>query len=84
MRELTTQEMEAVGVGYSLEELATFSTQSGFVGSVLGYAVTGTVSGATTWGWWGAGFGLAWSLGTAVGSYAYTNYVQSYILADGY
>tara|TARA_R100001143_G_scaffold63565_1_gene71970 strand:+ start:5927 stop:6181 length:255 start_codon:yes stop_codon:yes gene_type:complete len=84
MRELTLEEMEFVGGGYGLNDLATFSTQSGFVGSVLGYAVTGTISGASTWGWWGAGIGLAWSLGTAAGDYIYSNHVQHHILADGY
>ena len=83
MRELTVQEVEEVSGGSYLSDVRDLATQTGFVGSIIGYAVTGTTAGAATGGWWGAGIGAAWGLGTGLGSYAYDRYISRLIL-NGY
>ena len=60
MRALTIQEVDEVSGGSYLSDVTGLATQTGFIGSIVGYAVTGTAAGATTGGWWGAGFGAAW------------------------
>ena len=55
MRTLTVQEVDAVSGGSYLSNVTDLATQTGLIGSVVGYAATGTASGATTAGWWGAG-----------------------------
>ena len=84
MRELTVQEVEAVGGGCYVGDIAELATQTGFIGSILGYAATGTAAGATTAGWWGAGIGAAWGFGTGVGTFIYDRYVQRLILNSSY
>ncbi len=80
MRELTTQEMEAVGGGYGLEDIVDFSTQTGAVGTIVGYLATGTTTGAAHGGLWGAGLGFAAAGGWALGSGIYNTFFRHYIL----
>ena len=84
MRELAIQEVEQVSGGSYISDATNLATQTGLVGSILGYAATGTAAGATTEGWWGAGAGLAWGLGTGFGTYVYDRYVSRLILNGSY
>ncbi len=84
MRALTVQEVDEVSGGSYLTDATNLATQTGLVGSIVGYAATGTASGATSAGWWGAGIGLAWGLGTGFGTYLYDRYVSRLILNGTY
>lgn len=80
MRELTVQEVDVVAGGSYLSDITDLATQTGLLGSIVGYAVTGTAAGATTGGWWGAGMGAAWGAGTGAGTYIYDRWVSRLIL----
>jgi hypothetical protein len=84
MRALTVQEVDEVSGGSYLSDVTELATQTGLIGSIVGYAVTGTAAGATTGGWWGAGFGAAWGAGTGAGTYIYDRYVSRLILNGNY
>ncbi|MAM71379.1 MAG: hypothetical protein CMP91_09580 [Gammaproteobacteria bacterium] len=83
MRELTLEEMEYVGGGYGLEDITSLATQTGIVGSIVGYAITGTTAGAAHGGWWGAGIGFAAGAGWAAGTLIY-NYGFRSLILNGY
>jgi|GEM_PF-947863 len=83
MRELTVQEVGEVAGGSYLSNITDLATQTGLVGSIVGYAATGTAAGATTYGWWGAGIGAAWGAGYGFGTAIYDRYISRLIL-NGY
>ncbi len=60
MRALTILEVDEVSGGSYLSDVTELATQTGLIGSIVGYAATWTTAGATTGGWWAAGFGAAW------------------------
>lgn len=84
MRALTIQEVDDVSGGSYLSDVTGLATQTGMIGSILGYAATGTAAGATTAGWWGAGIGAAWGAGTGAGNYIYNRWVSRLILNGTY
>ena len=84
MRALTVQEVGEVSGGSYLSDITGLATQTGMIGSIVGYAATGTAAGATTAGWWGAGFGAAWGAGYGFGTVIYDRYVSRLILNGNY
>lgn len=76
MRELAIQEVDQVSGGSYLSDITELATQTGLIGSIVGYAATGTAAGATTGGWWGAG--------TGAGTYIYDRWVSRLILNGTY
>ena len=84
MRALTVQPVKEVSGGSYLSDVTDLATQTGLIGSIVGYAATGTAAGATTGGWWGPGVGVAWGAGTGAGTYLYDRYVSRLILNGTY
>jgi len=80
MRALTLSEAEQVGGGESwghfLANIQDLSAFGGTTGSILGYAITGTVQGATRGGFWGGGIGFAAGFGWGVGSAIYDSFLS--------
>ncbi|MDG2175601.1 MAG: hypothetical protein P8M72_05665 [Gammaproteobacteria bacterium] len=77
MRELTLSEVDQVSGGSDILALIQeWAALGGSTGSILGYAATGTLQGATKWGFWGGGIGLAAGLGWGVGTAIYDNYLS--------
>ncbi len=84
MRALSIQETEQVSGGSYLGDIADLATDTGVIGSIIGYTATNTVAGATRGGWIGPSLGAAWGFGNAVGTIVYDRYVSRLILNNGY
>ncbi|MDS9989252.1 hypothetical protein RAC83_000595 [Xylella fastidiosa] len=65
IRELSTSEIMQVDGAGPIKDFETGSV----IGTVIGYAATGTVAGASRYGLFGDAIGFSWGLGWGIGRY---------------
>lgn len=76
MRELTFQEIGAVGGGSNTDTLVNSIAIGTGAGAAFGTLMTNTMAGASRGGALGAAIGFAWGVGTITGNWIYTTFVE--------